>query len=167
MKFRTLSFLILVVAFTQLNNIQASAQMVDSSEYVSIVKEIQQRGHINEGSVRINQSSSINQMLDRNAFSNQQNQSMQGYRIRIYRDNNQYARQRSEQIVNKFKERYPDVGVYRSYEAPYFKVTIGDFRTPDDAIKFQTQIAADYGSEYANTYLVSEKIYFPPVNNYE
>ena len=43
-------------------------------------------------------------------------------------------------------------------------VTIGDFRTADDATKFQSRLAVDYGREYANTYVVKEKIYFPPIS---
>lgn len=170
MKSKKLYFLIQIVALVSFSGIQAYAQStppVDSSSYVSIVKSIQERGHVGEGVVHINQSGAITQMLDRNADVNRYNQAMQGYRIRIYRDNNQNARNRSVQIVERFKERYPGVGAYRSYSNPYFMVTIGDFRTVDEAAKFQSQLTSDYGGDYSNTYVIKEKIFFPPIDNYE
>lgn len=166
MKLKNLYFLILGIVFMLGSGVVSAQQVVDSSEYVSIVKEIQQRSHTGEGSVRINQSSAIDSLLKRNALANQRNQTLEGFRIRIYRDNSQNARTRSEQIVDKFKERYPDVGAYRSYTNPYFMVAIGDFRTADDAIRFQNQLAVDY-KDYSSTYIIKEKIYFPPINRDE
>ena len=167
MRFKLLYFFVLVIAFVQLGCSYASAQMVDSSEYVSILRKLQNREHSGDGNVRIEQSSAITKMLDQNAYYNQRNQSMQGYRIRIYRDNSQSARQRSVQVEQKFKERYPDFNAYRSYNSPYFIVTIGDFRTVDEAIKFQNQMIADYGNEYSNAWISPDKIYFPPIINHE
>lgn len=167
MKFKSLYFFVLVAAFMQLGCSYASAQMVDSSEYVSILRKLQSREHSSEGNIRIEQSNTIAKMLDQNAYYNQRNQSMQGYRIRIYRDNDQNARQRSVQVEQKFKERYPDVKAYRSYSSPYFIVTIGDFRTVDEAIRFQSQMVTDYGNEYSNAWISPDKIYFPPIINHE
>lgn len=49
------------------------------------------------------------------------------YRIRIYFDNSQNARNVSTQVVDTFKVYYPNIPIYRSYSNPYFKVTVGDF----------------------------------------
>ncbi|MDR0660104.1 MAG: SPOR domain-containing protein [Prevotellaceae bacterium] len=168
MKSKTLYILaiIFVLVFGCTQAYAQSPPPIDSSEYVSIVKQMQERGNIGEGVVRINQNSAITQMLDKNAEANRHSQTLQGYRIRIYLDNQQNARNRSEQIENKFKERYPEVGAYRSYTNPYFMVTVGDFRTVDEAIKFQGQLAVDY-KDYSNTYIIKEKIFFPPIGNYE
>lgn len=167
MKLKNLYYLILSAVFMLASGMASAQHMVDSSEYVSIIKKIQQKEQVTEGTVRINQSSAINRMLEQNALSNQQNQMLEGYRVRIYRDNSQNARGRSQQIVERFKERYPDVGAYRSYTNPYFMVTIGDFRTADEATKFQNQLTVDYKNEYSGTYVVKEKIYLPPISSNE
>ena len=170
MGIRKFYFFLLIVAFVSFSHVKVSAQSAppaDSSEYVSVVKKIQARSYAEEGAVSLNQSSTITRMLDQNAETNRYNQTMQGYRIRIYRDNSQNARQRSESIIATFKERYPYVGAYRSYDNPYFMVMVGDFRTVDEAIKFQSQVASDYGSEYSSTYIIKEKIFFPPIVNHE
>lgn len=56
-----------------------------------------------------------------------------GYRIRIFFDNSQNARGASEAAVGRFKALYPGVSAYRTFESPYFKVTVGDFRTKSEA----------------------------------
>ena len=76
----------------------------------------------------------------------------QGYRVRIYFDNSQDARVVSEQIADTFAVRYPDVPVYRIYDNPYFKVTVGDFRSKSDAMRFLEAIR----KEYPTVFLVKE-----------
>lgn len=67
-----------------------------------------------------------------------------GYRLRIYFDNNQNARIVSEQVANQFTSQYPDIPVYRVYVNPYFKVSVGDFRSKSDAMKFMNEIKGSY-----------------------
>lgn len=66
------------------------------------------------------------------------------YRIRIYFDNSQNARNVSTQVVDTFKVYYPNIPIYRSYSNPYFKVTVGDFRTKSDAMRFLEAIKPKY-----------------------
>lgn len=68
----------------------------------------------------------------------------QGYRLRIYFDNSQDARAVSERIVDTFKVHYPEVPVFRIYDNPYFKVTVGEFRSKSDAMRFLEAIRPEY-----------------------
>ena len=49
------------------------------------------------------------------------------------------------------------MSVYRGYENPYFKVSVGDFRTKEDARKFLNSIKGSYPSGF----IVREKINNP------
>ena len=80
-----------------------------------------------------------------------------GYRIRIFFDNKQNARVMSEKVAAGFKAQHPGVSVYRDYENPYFKVTVGDFRTKEDARKFLNSIKGSYPSGF----IVRERINYP------
>ena len=80
-----------------------------------------------------------------------------GYRIRIFFDNKQNARVMSEKVAAGFKAQHPGVSVYRDYENPYFKVTVGDFRTKEDARKFLNSIKGSYRSGF----IVRERINYP------
>ena len=77
---------------------------------------------------------------------------VQGYRVRIYFDNSQNARAVSEAIADTFKVKHPDVPVFRVYDNPYFKVTVGEFRTKSDAMRFLEAIRP----EYPTVFLVKE-----------
>lgn len=73
---------------------------------------------------------------------------VQVYRLRIFFDNKQDARSVSEQVVNLFREQYPDIPVFRGYTNPYFKVTVGNFRSKSEAMKFLNQIKEQYPSVF-------------------
>lgn len=77
-----------------------------------------------------------------------------GYRLRIYFDNKQNSRTQSEMIVAEFSELYPNIPIYRTYTYPLFKVTVGDFRTKSEAMKFMGEIK----SKYPSVFLVEEEI---------
>lgn len=82
---------------------------------------------------------------------------MQGFRVRIFFDNKQTARSESEEIVMQFSEIHPVIPVYRVYENPYFKVTVGDFRTKSDAIRFMNGIRRTY----PQAFITRETIAYP------
>lgn len=82
-----------------------------------------------------------------------------GYRIRIFFDNNQSARGKSEAVASQFAQMYPGVPVYRSYTNPYFKVTVGDYRSKSEAMKMLKELEGLFQSAF----LIKETINFPPL----
>ncbi|MDR3133598.1 MAG: SPOR domain-containing protein [Prevotellaceae bacterium] len=82
-----------------------------------------------------------------------------GYRIRIFFDNGQTARQESSAIEQAFSESYPAVPVYREFDDLYYKVAVGDFRTRTDAMRFLESIQRNYSSAF----IFAENINFRPV----
>jgi predicted RNase H-like nuclease len=59
-----------------------------------------------------------------------------GWRVRVFRENSKSARQKSLELVQQLRIICPDIPVYWNYESPYFKVSVGDFRTKEEAIRF-------------------------------
>lgn len=100
-----------------------------------------------EGCVEISVPEEINSMLD-NYIETNRNRKLSGYRVRLYFDNKQDSRARSENIVARFNEDYPEIKAYRSYESPFFKVTAGNFRTRSEAFYFLEKIKNDYPSSF-------------------
>ncbi|MBQ0006921.1 MAG: SPOR domain-containing protein [Alistipes sp.] len=70
------------------------------------------------------------------------------WRIRIFFNNSQDSRTASSEIVKSFSEQFPSVPVYNQYVNPFFKVTVGDFRSKSDAMRFMTEIKPSYPSAF-------------------
>ena len=106
--------------------------------------------------IHINQAQAI-----RTAFASYvakgRSRNIQGYRIRVYYDNDHEARGRSEAVARAIKGRFPEYSVYRSYESPNFKVTVGDFRSKDEALKLYNSLK----SIYPSAFIIKENINFP------
>lgn len=83
-----------------------------------------------------------------------------GYRVRIFFDNRQSARQDSEEMMEMFESMYPGVPAYRSYVNPYFKITVGDFRTKSEAMSFLQDIIG----VFPKAFIVKEHIEYPAVD---
>ena len=84
-----------------------------------------------------------------------------GYRVRIFFDNKQTARTESENTLKKFNGLFPEVMAYRIYANPYFKVTVGDFRTKSEAMALLSRIKGDFPSAF----VVKENIEYPVVDS--
>ncbi len=106
--------------------------------------------------VHIYQSSAIVGAMNR-SFGTNSSRAFTGYRVRIFFDNRQSARQDSEAMMESFEKMYPGVPAYRSYVNPYFKITVGDFRTKSEAMSFLQQIA----DTFPKAFIVKENIEYP------
>ncbi len=111
--------------------------------------------------VNISQSRVIMNSLE-NHISSNADRTIEGYRIRIFFDNRQSARTDSEAMEKKFITAHPDIPVYRSYVNPYFKVTVGDFRTRSEAMQLLRKIVSDFPTAF----VVKESIRYPAVDRF-
>lgn len=92
-------------------------------------------------------------------FAENPSRKISGYRVRIYFDNSQNARNASEAALNSFREMHPSVPAYRSYQNPFFKVTAGDFRTKSEAMAFLQKVKGMFPASF----VVKENINYPSV----
>jgi hypothetical protein len=70
----------------------------------------------------------------------QRSDKVRGYRVRIFFDNSQNARGMADGTISRFREMFPDVPAYMSYENPYFKVMVGNCATMEEAIILKGRI---------------------------
>ena len=59
--------------------------------------------------------------------------------------------------TTQVRQAHPETGVYRSFETPNYKVTIGDFRTKDEALRIYNALKGTYPTAY----IIKENINFP------
>ena len=123
----------------------------------NVFKNIEYKSH---HKIRIQQDSSISNLIMRHIEKNKRNPGIEGYRIRIYADLGTHAREESEEVKAEFYEKFPEIPVYRRYDDRWYKVYVGDFRSKVEAIKSLKRIR----KEYPSAFVVSDKINFPELN---
>ncbi|MCQ2137079.1 MAG: SPOR domain-containing protein [Bacteroidales bacterium] len=123
------------------------------SEQEVTIFDILAKNTMNSGTVIIEQSDALKNAVTHHVVSNGRRR-VSGYRVRIFFDNSQNARAKSQSVASSFSSMYPKIAVYRTYDNPFFKVSVGDFRTRADAQMFADQIRGVFPS----VFLVKETI---------
>ncbi|MFR9649152.1 MAG: hypothetical protein SNJ33_04180 [Rikenellaceae bacterium] len=86
-----------------------------------------------QGSIEINEVADAKVIMDSIKMS-QRSDFVRGYRVGIFFDNGQSARNGAITVRNRFVELHPDIKVYVTYENPYFKVAAGDCIEQEEAV---------------------------------
>ena len=84
----------------------------------------------------IQQDSRINEYLVQ-----KKNQAISGYRVQICFDP---KKEEVEVVRNRFISSYPKIDTYMNFEAPYFNLKVGDFRTHVEAQSFAEKLQGAY-----------------------
>lgn len=87
---------------------------------------------------------------------------VQGYRTQVFSGNNQRASKdeafRKEKDIN---ELFPDVPTYVTYNAPFWKLRVGDFRSHEEAYHMMRLLMDAFPSYGKEMYIVREEIRIP------
>jgi len=106
--------------------------------------------------VSIDQTPAVASAL-RSYIASNKDKELSGYRIRVFYDNGQSARTKSESIERYIANTYAGIRVYRTYESPNYKVSAGDFRTKDEALGLYNSLKAIYPTAL----IIKETINYP------
>lgn len=85
----------------------------------------------------------------------------QGYRIQILKASGNDALTLTEEAKTKFMKKYTDTPVYLTFDEPYYRVRVGDFRTRLEAEKFLKKISR----KYPGAWVIQDYINFPKYKN--
>lgn len=117
------------------------------------------KAHGGKADVEIYQSQDVANALRAQVAANS-GRTINGFRVRIFFDNKQTARAESEAVLKRFETLHHDIKAYRTYANPYFKVTVGDFRTKSEAMDVLSRIK----TEFPSAFVVKESIEYPIVD---
>lgn len=82
-----------------------------------------------------------------------------GYRIQAYTDSNQRtAKARAQSIANNISDTFPEYKQYLAYNAPYWRLRIGDFLTQEEAMEALTQLKKAFPSLANEMRIVRDRI---------
>ena len=168
--------LILVFSFISANSLSAQEipegyELVDTVIYrpavavdstlvgVDVFQNISQKAGAADAKINLEQSLMVEQSVRSHIEANKE-RTLTGYRGRIFFDNRQTSRVESEETLKRFQKLFKGVSAYRTYTNPYFKVTVGDFRTKSEAMELLARIRG----EFPSAFVVKENIEYPIVD---
>lgn len=120
-----------------------------------------QTQQLDQGEVVVFQDMRINELLYNHLEQNKRKEGVPGYRIRIYSNLGNTARDESQDIKARFYELFPEIPIYREYDSPYFKVYVGDYRTKIDALEDFKNIRRIFPAAF----IVPDKINYPKIED--
>jgi len=109
------------------------------------------------GEVNIIQDDRVNTLVEKHIQNNQNFNGLTGYRIQIFFDSGSNAKNRANNERRRFLALYPQSKAYVTFDAPNFKVRVGNFRSRLEAERF----LKDIQKHFEMAYVVPSKIDLP------
>jgi hypothetical protein len=164
MKHRYPSFLLLSVAM-----LCGHAVLHAQSPYFSIFDSLERPSNAAKGVVIIHQSESVKQLVGTRIDS--ENIDIingktflitKGYRIQVYSGNNQrVSKDEAMEKQKKIKELYPDIRTYVIYNAPFWKLHVGDCRSYEEAANILRSLREVFPQHRNEIYIIEDDIRLP------
>jgi len=113
-----------------------------------------------EGRITLNKDSRVDVLLEKYREICEYEGTIDGFRVQIFFDAGNHSQASANSARTEFLRIYPDADVYIIFEAPYYKVRAGDFRTRIEAYNYFLSIQ----NQYPNAFIVRDKISYPKIN---
>ena len=97
-----------------------------------------------DSTLTIERDSRLDSLLIKHRRVNGLKDGFDGYRVQLFSGSGTEARNQANDLRAEFMTLYPNVPAYLIYQAPNFKVRIGDFRTELEAIRLQRELSYQY-----------------------
>ena len=94
-----------------------------------------------QGTVNVNTSAKITQMMDQFTSTNKAENKVKGWRVQIITTND---RRKMETARSKFSFMYPDVEVKWNHVAPYYRVKVGAYENKMQLMGFLLELKNDF-----------------------
>lgn len=96
---------------------------------------------------------------------------MQGYRIQVYNGNLSTSKAEVERRASALRRLAPDYTCYTTYNAPFWRLALGDFTSHEAARSARTKLLKVLPAWFKESYVVRDKVrilnYNPEENTYE
>lgn len=125
----------------------------------SIFEELESNRH-GQGKVKIVQEEAIARQVDKHIWEQSKQKGIQGYRIRIFSDSGPNASSGFEQTKARFNSLFEQIDIHESFDYPFYKIYVGDFRTRSEAMKELVRIE----KQFPEAFIVQTRINYPKID---
>lgn len=108
-------------------------------------------------SLNVKQDPRLDKLLNWHIEKNKKVDGIEGFRVEIFFSSDDNSREKALKKKVEFLSLYPENTVHIKYDAPNFRVRVGDFRTKNEALKLYKEIKGTYPVAF----IVADKIDFP------
>ena len=117
-----------------------------------------------KGKLHVNQDSRIERLMRKQREVYAANNTMNGFRVQIFMEIGNEAVDHANVVKNDFEEQYPDLPIYLSYEQPYYRLRVGDFRNRVEAEKYLRILKPQYGVAFVTADIINPPTNLEPVD---
>ncbi|MDL2283414.1 hypothetical protein LJB94_02750 [Odoribacter sp. OttesenSCG-928-G04] len=102
-----------------------------------------------QGVIYLNEGLYIRELVNLHVKQNKEQKSVNGFRIQIFSGSSyDYSIERMTEIIDQFKEYFPEIPVYLNYYDPDFKIRVGNFRNRLECIPTLKMMRKKYPACY-------------------
>lgn len=112
----------------------------------------------NKGSLHVQQDSRVDRLIERQRDIYGVSNTMSGFRVQIFMEIGNEAVDHANLVKKEFEELYPELPIYLSYEQPYYRLRVGDFRNRVEAEKYLRILKPQYSLAFVTADIIN-----PPV----
>ncbi len=111
----------------------------------------------------VSEDAAVDSLLKLHKIFNANYKSISGYRIQIFKGSGNSSLENARLFSDDFSEDHQNIPTYISFQEPYYRLRIGDFRDRLDAINFLRKIKNDYPSAF----VIQDEIEFVILPKYQ
>lgn len=147
----------------------ALSAQTNSSEQAETIFDALQQKTPGKGTVVVRQPDALRNMLGKRLHGEDVEKTdstaflkIQGYRTQVFSGNNQ--RKSKDEAFRKekeIKELFPDVPTYVTYNAPFWRLRVGDFRSHEEAYHMQRLLMDAFPAYKKEMYIIREDVKIP------
>lgn len=107
----------------------------------------------------LKQDSRMDSLISLHQKINEMDSLVPGYRVQIFFESGNFSKDLAIKTAEEFQESFPKIRYYLSFNEPYYRIRVGDFRTAVEAKGFLMSIIQKYPSAFE----LKDMICFPPL----
>lgn len=108
-----------------------------------------------QGTLNLRQDSRIDRLMQKQREVYAANSTMSGFRVQIFMEIGNEAVDHANVVKKEFEEQYPELPIYLSYEQPYYRLRVGDFRNRVEAEKYLRILKPQYGVAFVTADIIN------------
>lgn len=115
------------------------------------------------GTLNVDQDSRIEKLMKRQREVYAANNTMNGYRVQIFMEIGNEAISHAESMKKSFMNAFPELPVYLTYDQPYYRLRVGDFRNRVEAEKYLRLIKPKFSLAFVTADVINPPQKLSPV----